>query len=94
MIFDSEKLSELKSIDLQLKELQNRRNEITNELLGAMIAFDETNVKQDGVQLICKQGGVRQTFDAKAFKEEYPELHYKFIKESEVKPSLTVKIYE
>ena len=57
-----------------------------------MLKNSVKNFETDRLKLSVRAESTRQTFDSKALKEDYPALYEKYLKETIVKPSLTIKI--
>lgn len=79
-------------IDSNVKEWEEKKKSLIE---GISAIMDENNVVKwsgERVTFTRKAATVRRGFDAKRFKEDYPELYAQYETESEVKPSLLIKI--
>lgn len=81
-------------IETKAKEYEKRRDELKAGLLALMLKNSVKNFETDRLKLSVRAESTRQTFDSKALKEERPTLYEKYLKETIVKPSLTIKIKE
>ena len=79
-------------IETKAKEYEKRRDELKAGLLALMLKNSVKNFETDRLKLSVRAESTRQTFDSKALKEDYPALYEKYLKETIVKPSLTIKI--
>lgn len=91
-----QKVSELEQTiivaETELKALQERQKEFKDRLLTMM---DERGIKSwetDSLKITRKADSTRESFDSKALKEAYPEIHKEFSKTTTVKGSIIIKI--
>jgi putative phage-type endonuclease len=76
---DLEKIKELKGFEKQLKE---QLKEISTRVQGFML--ENENLLNDTGDVLCTwKGCITKRFDAKKLKEDNPELHAKYVNETE-----------
>lgn len=83
---------EIAHIEEQAKQLKAKSDELR---AGLLRVFEENSVKKyDGEYLIItrKEASTREDFDKKAFQQAHPDLYAKFVKKTNVKPSLLIKV--
>lgn len=83
---------EIASIEEQAKQLKAKSEELR---AGLLRVFEENNVKKyDGEYLTItrKEASTREDFDKKAFQQAHPDLYAQFVKKTNIKPSLLIKV--
>ena len=80
-------------------ELTKQSNELTEklthakaELLERMEAENASRWEYGRMQVVRKDGGKRKTFDSKRFEADHADMYAEYLKESESKSSITIKI--
>ena len=95
---DLEKIIEVEKIikyyDEKKKEFEKEENELKNALIKAMEENGITSYENESIKLTYVSSVIRETIDTNRLKEERPELVKDYIKLSEVKPSVRIKIKE
>lgn len=91
-ILDKKSVEEIKEVEKLAKALKEKQDAIKAELLKAM--EDNNIIKFDNEDLLINYIGVtqRETFDSKQLKADNPDLYDLYIKLSEVKPSVRIKL--
>jgi hypothetical protein len=72
-----------------LKEAQERYKEI---LFNAMEEVGLKDLDTPELKITRKLATTKETFDSKAFREEHPDLYDEYVKISDVKGSITIKV--
>lgn len=83
---------EIANIEEQAKQLKAKSDELR---AGLLRVFEENNVKKyDGEYLTItrKEASTREDFDKKAFQQAHPDMYAKFVKKTNVKSSLLIKV--
>lgn len=78
---------EVCEIELRMKEL----NEALKEMRSRVLAYMQANGLKEYGRYSMRNGSIRESIDTKRLKEEMPEVAEKYLKKSEVKPSLIFK---
>ena len=89
-IIDAEKT--LADLSNSLNELKEKKD---NLLKGLLVIMKDNHIKSFKGKLITlsiKASGVRKGLDSKSLEEKYPDIYKEFLKETEVKESLTLKV--
>ena len=91
LIIQDELKKELYSILLKEKQFENKKKEITEQLLLLMEENNVKSIKNELFNISYIQESTRQTFDSKTCISENPEMN-KYFKESKVKSSIRIKL--
>lgn len=73
------------------KTLDEQMNNFKSQLLELMKEAKADNIKGDLISITRKKAYQRESFDAKALKEKYPDVYDEFVKVSNVKESIQIK---
>lgn len=73
------------------KTLDEQMNNFKSQLLELMKEAKADNIKGDLMSITRKKAYQRESFDAKALKEKYPDVYDEFVKVSNVKESIQIK---
>lgn len=76
----------------QMKELKRQEEEFNAALLKEMEKRGILSFKDENMTIIRLAATQRETFDTKAFKAKFPDIYKKYIKTSDVKPSVRVTL--
>lgn len=90
-------LTEMASFDLstlekEIKRLSDVRDNLKARLLEEMTERDIIRLESDEVAVTRILPTDWESFDSKAFREEYPDLYDEFVKLTPVKGSLRIKV--
>lgn len=77
-------------IEIQ-KTLDEQMNKFKSQLLEIMKEAKADNIKGDLITITRKKAYQRESFDAKAMKDKYPDVYDEFVKLSDVKESIQIK---
>lgn len=77
-------------IEMQ-KTLDEQMNKFKSQLLEMMKEAKADNIKGDLITITRKKAYQRESFDAKAMKDKYPDVYDEFVKVSDVKESIQIK---
>lgn len=91
LIVSPDVVDEIIAIDMQAKELADRRKQLQQGLLELMKVNNVKSFKTDGLQLIYKAPSTRISVDTKRLQERYPDIYTECLVEAQVKESLTIK---
>lgn len=96
---EQDNLSKLKSIytkkkalEEQIKALEVEEEAIKAEVIADMQKNAVKTYEGEGIRITLKSAGTKTTFDSKKFAEAEPELYKEYLKVSETKASLIIKI--
>lgn len=73
------------------KTLDEQMNSFKSQLLELMKEAKADNIKGDLITITRKKAYQRESFDAKAMKDKYPDVYDEFVKLSYVKESIQIK---
>ncbi|MGR4859999.1 hypothetical protein ABLT32_13305 [Bacteroides pyogenes] len=79
-------------IDYQVQYWTERKKALTDGVMKEMVKAGVYNWKGEHVHFIRKKESIRKTFDKEAFEKDYPGVYDKYLKESPVAGSVTLKI--
>ena len=79
-----------------LQALKEQEEVLRHELLPVLRAYNEVTgektYKHEYLDLTYKKGFLRDNFDSKRFKADYPDLYKEYVSQSAVKESVSIKI--
>lgn len=81
----------IQEIVSQAKYWSDKKKEITDGVMMAMVKAGEYSWKGDIISFTRKKDTIRKDFDKKAFEKDYPDLYKKYLKEIPVVESVTLK---
>lgn len=84
--------SKLAIIERMMTEVTNREKELKAQLLAAMQEYGVLQLKTDELTVSLVEGFERETLDGKALKAECPAIYDAYLRTSEVKPSVRIKL--
>lgn len=79
-------------IDGQAKFWADKKKELVEGVMKEMVAAGVYNWKSDNIQFIRKKDSIRNDFDKKAFEKDHSDLYEKYLKETPVVGSVTLKV--
>lgn len=79
-------------IDGQAKFWADKKKELIDGVMKEMVAAGVYNWKGGSIQFIRKKDSIRPSFDKKAFEKEHSDLYKKYLKETPVAGSVTLKV--
>lgn len=83
---------EMADIAEQARYWTERKKELCDGLMREMVKSGAYSWKGDTVSVVRKKDSIRKDFDRKAFERDYPDLYRKYIKETPVLGSITLKV--
>lgn len=76
----------------KMDELKKKEAELKEQLQQFMLENGVMKIDNDDVLISYVKGGTSQRFDSTTFKKENPEMYDKYLKSSETKDSIRIKI--
>lgn len=83
---------EKRALEEQIKSLEEQEEQIKAEVIAEMKANAIKTYESDTIKVTYKSASTRSTFDSKKFAEEEPEIYKNYLKTTETKESLTIKL--
>lgn len=83
---------EKKALEEQIKALEEEEEHIKAEVIAEMKANAVRTYESDSIRVTFKSASTRSTFDSKKFAEAEPEVYKNYLKTTETKESLTIKL--
>lgn len=83
---------EKKALEEQIKALEEQEGQIKAEVIAEMKANAVKTYESDTIRVTYKSASSKSTFDSKKFAEAEPEVYKNYLKTSETKESLTIKL--
>lgn len=74
------------------KEIDYQSDLLKSELLDIMPKLGKKEIPLNGILITYRNGSKRNNIDSKKLKELYPEIAKECTKESEVSPSIIIKV--
>jgi hypothetical protein len=84
--------STIREISEQADFWAAKKKELTEGIMKEMVAAGEYTWKGETIQFIRRRDTIRKSFDAKQFQADYPELYEKYVTDSPVVGSVSLKI--
>lgn len=84
--------SAIKSLDEQLKYYKEKKEQLNESLLAYMKDNGIAKIDTPSISVAIKDAYVRSSIDSTRLKKEQPEIYSQYLKETQVKESLTIKI--
>lgn len=82
----------IRATEARMKKEKEEYDAFKAELLQAMEQNGVVKIDTDEVLINYVTSTNRETFDSKAFKADMPDLYNEYVKFSEVKPSVRIKV--
>ena len=87
-----EVVQKIKEFNKLKKEMEYQEKLLKQGLMEAMVKLGIQNFATDGVSASIKSGYIRHSVDTTALKKEMPDIYDKFLKDTEVKATITLTI--
>ena len=81
-----------KALEEQIKALEEQEEQIKAEVIAEMKANAVKTYESETIRVTYKSPSTRSTFDSKKFAEAEPEIYKNYLKTTETKESLTIKL--
>lgn len=92
IIISEEFRSKLINFEQLKKEIEYQEKVLKAELVELMPQIGKERIILDGICIQYKKGYTKKTFDGKRFQNDHPETYDEYLKESNVDPSIMIKI--
>lgn len=89
---EPETSSKIAEFERQLKEIKEKEEELKQAILSEMESKDIIKVEAPELTITRILPTTREALDTKALKEELPEVYDAYVKISDVKSSLRIKV--
>lgn len=83
---------QMSDVLVEIAELQSKHDEFKRQLEEMFESYGVEKWQTDAFTITRVNGSTRETFDSKKFKEDNPELYTEYVRTSEVKPSIRIKL--
>lgn len=83
---------EIVAIDAAYRKYERMLKDIKEAVMKEMVKSGDYSWNGERISFTRKKESVRKSFDTKSFSKDYPELYEKYMKESPVAGSLTIKV--
>lgn len=91
-ILDIETSNKIAEFEKQVKTIKEQEEQLKQKILEEMENKGILQIKTDNLTISYVAPTIRETFDSKKFKEEHPRQYDKYIKVSDVKSSIRIKV--
>ena len=85
-------IKQITDIATQIEELKTLESEYKSQIEKLFKNLGVTKWETDYFVISKKNGYTKETFNAKKFKEDYPERYVSYVKKTEVKPTIITKL--
>ena len=83
---------QMSEVLVEIAELEAKRDAFKVQLEELFGQYGVDKLDNEYFTISRVDGYTKETFDGKRFKEEHPELHREYVKQTEVKPSVRIKL--
>lgn len=83
---------QMSDVLVEIAELQSKHDEFKRQLEEMFESYGVEKWQTDDFTITRVDGYTKESFDSKKFKDEHPELHKEYVKQTEVKPSIRIKL--
>ncbi len=84
--------TKIREFEKQVKEIQAKEDELREKLLIAMRENGITKIDSEGLSITYIAPTKKETFDTKRIREERPDLYLEYVKVSNVKDSIKIRL--
>ena len=85
-------VQKIKDFNKLKKEMEYQEKLLKQGLMEAMMKLGIQNFATDGISASIKSGYIRHAVDTTALKKEEPEIYDRFLKDTEVKATISLTI--
>lgn len=85
-------VKKMSDVLVEIAELEVKRDTFNQQLIEMFEQYGVSRWDNDYFTISKVDAYTKETFDGKRFKEEHPELHKEYVKQTEVKPSIRIKL--
>ena len=85
-------VKKMSDVLVEIAELEAKKESFNRQLTEMFERLGVSKWDNEYFTITRVDGFTRETFDGKRFKEEHPELHKQYVKQTEVKPSIRIKL--
>ncbi len=82
------------AVEKEIKKLKELQDNYKEQLLKCMEEYDVLKIDIPELTITRKAATTRESLDSKALKSEMPEIYDEYVKITDVKGSVTIKIKE
>lgn len=83
---------QMSEVLVEIAELEAKRDAFKKQLEGLFTQYGVDKLDNEYFTITRVDGYTKESFDSKKFKEDNADLYYKYIKQTEVKPSIRIKL--
>jgi predicted phage-related endonuclease len=87
-----EAVARIVSLETTLAVLKEKEEELKKAILEEMEAKKITKIDIDGLSVTYKASYDRESFDSKKFKADNPDLYDEYVRITQVRPSVILKV--
>lgn len=91
-IVGAERLKKIAEFEKLAKEIKAKEDALKEEILQTMESFGILNIDTPELKISYVAPTNRETFDSKAFREDFADLYDEYVKIAPVKASIRIKV--
>ncbi len=91
-VLDAETTTAIKNFEMQVKAIKAKEDELKQMILEEMEKKNIIKISTEDMTISYIAPSKRETFDSKRLKEENPDLYDLYVKLSDVKASIRIKV--
>lgn len=85
-------VKKMSDVLVEIAKLEVKRDTFNQQLIEMFEQYGVSRWDNDYFTISKVDAYTKETFDGKRFKEEHPELHKEYVKQTKVKPSVRIKL--
>lgn len=91
-ILDGETAHKIADFEKLVKEIKTKEDELKKQILKEMQEKNIIKLETDLLNITYVEATERETLDSKTLREELPDIYDAYVKMSNVKPSIRIKL--
>lgn len=91
-VIPTEVIANIVELERDLKDLENQEKTLRQALLDAMCEHGIVNISTDDITISYVAESERESFDTKAFKEDFEKLYSEYSKKQKVNHTVQIKL--
>ncbi len=93
-VLDPEMQLKIADFEREIKRMKEAEDALKSAILVEMASKGIKKIETDELQVIYKDSYDKETFQSKEFRADHADLYDAYVKMTQVKPSITIKLKE
>lgn len=91
-LLDSEAIAKIVAFETAMKNIKQQEDELRAAILAEMEAKHVIKIESDELSITYKAAHDREQLNAKALRQDMPEIYDEYVRMTRVKPSILIKV--